>query len=266
MEIKNPELFERLISSSLDKGFSGWNFSYIADRWKDSPTTWDYAKIVQKHLSPEVSLLDMDTGGGEFLSSLQPLPKTTYATEGYAPNMHVAKSRLQTLGIKVIETPDGNDSLPFPARFFDFVLNRHGSYSPPEIYRILKPNGVFNTQQVGGQNNFEINEILQDSPEFIYSYWKLSLAVDQLRAAGFEILEQQEEFPEGRILDIGALVYYLKVISWQIADFSIERYYHKLAALHNEIQENGEIKVRSHRFLIVAKIRVTNFMNPGNYL
>lgn len=257
MEIKNPELFESLISSAMGQKFSGWDFSYIGDGWKDRPTTWDYAQIVKKHLSPEVSLLDMDTGGGEFLSSLQPLPKTTYATEGYVPNIPVAKSRLEPLGIKVIETLDGKDSLPFTAHFFDLVINRHGSYSPPEIYRILKPNGLFITEQVGGQNNFEINEMLQDHPEFIYSHWKLSLAVEQLHAAGFEILEQQEEFPEGRILDIGALVYYLKVISWQIADFSIERYYQKLAALHNQIQENGELKVRSHRFLIVAK-------KPGN--
>jgi SAM-dependent methyltransferase len=195
----------------------------------------------------------MDTGGGEFLSSLRPLPKTTYATEGYAPNIPVAKRRLEPLGIKVIETLDGKDSLPFPARFFDLVINRHGSYSPPEIYRILKPNGLFIIQQVGGQNNFEINEMLQDFPEFIYSHWTLNLAVDQLLAAGFEILEQREEFPEGRIFDIGALIYYLKLVSWQIADFSIERYYQKLAALHNQIQENREIKVRSHLFLIVAK-------------
>lgn len=39
--------------------------------------------------------------GGEFLSSLSPLPKYTCATEGYEPNIIIARNRLEPLGVKV---------------------------------------------------------------------------------------------------------------------------------------------------------------------
>jgi ubiquinone/menaquinone biosynthesis C-methylase UbiE len=253
MEIINPELFERLISEALQQKFSGWDFRYIANRWVEGPISWDYARMAREHMKPEGPLLDMDTGGGEFLSSLQPLPHTTFATEGYLPNVPVARNRLEPLGVKVVQLFEGKEKLPFSDNFFDLVLNRHGSFSATEVQRILKPNGVFITQQVGGENNFQINELLQEHPEFKYSYRTLKRAVGQLVSAGFQILEQMEEFPETTILDVGALVYHLKVISWQIADFSVEKYYEELAEIHNTIQKEGSLKIKSHRFLMVAK-------------
>jgi hypothetical protein len=54
------------------------------------------------------------------------------------------------------------------------------------------------------------------------------------------------------VTDIGALVFHLKVISWQIADFSVEKYRDKLMKIHQHMQQHGGLKIRSHRFLIVA--------------
>ncbi len=252
MEIQNRTLFEDLIAEALRQDFSGWDFGYIHNRWKESPTSWDYPQLVRNYFQPEISLLDMDTGGGELLSSLQPLPKMTFATEAYPPNAIVARNRLEPLGVNVVQL-GADKSLPFTDGSFDLVINRHGSYSAGQIHQILKPGGTFITQQVGGENNFELNKMLQEYPQFEYSYWTLMLAVDQLEESGLQILEQKEEFPEITITDIGALVFHLKVVSWQIADFSVEKYYEKLATIHNLIQEMGSFKIRSHRFLIVAK-------------
>lgn len=47
---------------------------------------WDYENIVRSHLEETAALLDMDTGGGEFLLSLGHPPDKTSATEGYPPN------------------------------------------------------------------------------------------------------------------------------------------------------------------------------------
>ena len=79
------------------------------------------------------------------------------------------------------------------------------------------------------------------------------MAVKQLTEAGFQILEQKNEYPETTISDIGALVFHLKVIQWQITDFSVEKYHDKLVEIHNQIQETGSLKIKSHRFLIVAQ-------------
>jgi len=252
MEIKNREVFEALIAEALHQEFSGWDFSFLVNRWKEEPTSWDYPNIVRSHIMPEYSMLDMDTGGGEILSSFMPLPQNTYATEGYVPNVPIAKRRLEPLGVKIVQVW-GNDIPPFVDGYFDLVTNRHGSFQTQELHRVLKPGGFFITQQVGGKNNFKLNELLQEKPEFIYSHWTLDLAVKQLTDAGFQILEQNDEYPETTVLDIGALVFHLKVIQWQIADFSVEKYHDKLVEIHNMIQEQVYLKIRSHRFLIVAQ-------------
>lgn len=252
MDIKNKELFDQLISEALEQEFSGWNFSYITERMKECPLSWEYPQFVRDHIKPDIRLLDMDTGGGEILSALQPLPLHTYATEGYPPNVPVARNRLEPLGVKVIQTW-GDDYLPFESDLFDLVINRHGAFIPTELYRVLKSGGIFITQQVGGQNNFELNKLLQEKPEFKFSYWTLDWATTQLANAGFQIYDKREEFPETVIKDIGALVFHLKVISWQIEDFSVEKFYDKLAQIHNAIQEKGDLRIKSHRILIAAK-------------
>ncbi len=252
MQIKNPELFEKLVAEALAQEFSGWDFKYIAQRWIESPLSWNYPQVVLSHIKPDMHMLDMDTGGGEVLSSLQPLPKNTYATEGYPPNIPVAKARLEPLGVYFVETHQ-EDTLPFEDGLFDLVINRHAAFFAAEVHRVLKPNGLFITQQVGGKNNFELNELLQDEPEFQYSYFTLEWATKQLTDAGFQILDQREEFPETIITDIGALVFHLRIISWQIADFSIEKYHDKLVQIHNMMQDKGSLRIKSHRILIVAK-------------
>lgn len=252
MQIKNRELFERLVAEALAQEFSGWDFNYTAKRWIESPTSWNYPDLVRRHIQPEIVMLDMDTGGGEVMSSFQPLPRCTYATEGYPPNVPVAKNRLEPLGVKVVQLY-GDDPLPFKDRLFDLVTNRHGSFIATELQRVLQSGGIFITQQVGGENNFQLNELIQEKPEFQFSYWTLDLATKQLTDAGFQILDQREEFPETIVMDVGALVFHLKIISWQIADFSVEKYYDKLVRIHNMIQENGDLRIKSHRFLIVAK-------------
>jgi SAM-dependent methyltransferase len=238
MQIKNSKLFEQLIDEALKQEFSGWDFSFVANRWQEAPTSWDYPQIVRSHIKPEYSFV--------------PLPKNTYATEAYLPNVPVAKNRLEPLGVKLVQVW-GNDIPPFADGYFDLVTNRHGSYLAQELHRILKPGGLFITQQVGGENNFKLNQLLQEKPEFIYSHWTLNFALQQLTDAGFQILEQKNEYPETTVLDIGALVFHLKVIQWQITDFSVEKYHDKLVEIHNLIQEQGCLKIRSHRFLILAK-------------
>lgn len=252
MEIKNREQFDQLVDEALQQKFSGWDFHFVTERWKESPLHWNYPQIVQDHIKSEICMLDMDTGGGEMLSSFQSLPQNIYATEGYLPNVPVASTKLRPLGVKIVQAW-GDDPLPFENALFDLVTNRHGSFIATELHRVLKPGGFFITQQVGGKNNFELNELIQEKPKFRFSYWTLNMAVKQLTNAGFQILDQKEEFPETIITDIGALVFHLKGISWQIEDFSVEKYHDKLVQIHNTIQEKGDLRIKSHRFMIVAK-------------
>ena len=50
----------------------GWDFSHIESRYTElDDLPWDYRYIILQHLTPEMKLLDIDTGGGEFLLSLK---------------------------------------------------------------------------------------------------------------------------------------------------------------------------------------------------
>ncbi len=244
--------FDKLVNEAWHHEFSGWDFGYVSKRMLESQPSWNYRQLVLGKAKNVISLLDLDTGGGEFLSSLQPLPPNTYATEGYPPNVPIAKARLEPLGVRVFDTL-ATVPLPFGDNSFDLVINRHGSFLASEIYRILKPERSFVTQQVGGKNCIRLNEMLQDQVEFQDSYWTLEYAIRQLQENGFGIIDQREEYPAVEFVDIGAVVYYLKVIAWQVSDFTIEKYYERLGIIHNIIQKTGRFVVTAHRFYIEAQ-------------
>jgi SAM-dependent methyltransferase len=244
--------FEALVSEADQREFSGWDFSFIDGRMRTADVSWDYKAAVLNAMQGIQSMLDMGTGGGEFLSSLAPLPKETYATEAYPPNVPVAKGNLGPLGVQVVQI-FSDDALPFRNGQFDLVINRHESYAPREVYRILKPGGMLITQQVGGQNELELNERFGVPANEEFAHWNLRYAVNELAEAGFVILEEREEFPETVFTDIGAVVYYLKVIEWQIPGFTVEKYRTQLFDIHLEIEQCGAFRVSGHRFFIQAK-------------
>jgi len=242
------------IRPELDADFSGWDFSYITGtgRMDSAPLPWSYGSMVICEIQKAESLLDMGTGGGEFLSMLPGLPETTCATEGYEPNIPIAQKKLEPLGVKVY--PVGKDDiLPFSDSMFNLVINKHESYLPGEVFRILKKGGEFITQQVGGTDNIDLNRIMRAPEDFGYEHWNLYYAVSELRKAGFEIMKAYEDFPLNRFYDIGAIVYYLKAIPWQIKDFTVDSYGDALIRIHHVIESEGYIEFAGHRFLIMAR-------------
>lgn len=252
MNNSENDLFDFFIKESQIP-FMGWDFSYfyITERMVQFPLSWNYANKVMSKLKDINTLLDMGTGGGEYLSKIKPLPKKTYATEYYKPNIQIAKINLKPFGIKVIGLENHN-SLPFNNNFFDLIINRHSTYEENEIFRIIKNKGCFITQQVGGKNNIKINEDLQTNYKSEQNDRDLDHAVKKLIAAGFKIIEKKEEYPISRFYDIGALIYYLKAISWQINDFNIEKYHDRLKNIHDKIIKNGYYETNAHRFYILA--------------
>jgi SAM-dependent methyltransferase len=221
--------FERSVAKALAQPFSGWDFSYLRGRMVEEKPDWDYAAMVRARLAAGGPALDLGTGGGEFLASLAPLPSGMLATEAYVPNVPVARARLEPLGVTVVQVkgaPDnviippgtGLNSLPFADGQFSLVINRHESYYPAEIFRVLQPGGAFITQQVGGEHLQDLNRAL-NAPRDNDGRWDLAFAVGQLQEAGFQISEAREAFPTVTFRDIGAVVYYLRAVPWQILGF-----------------------------------------------
>jgi len=250
--IVNFERFQTLIEEAQTAAFTGWDFSWLSERTTEDDPPWDYKCLVCAQLANCDSLLDMGTGGGEFLASLTPLPKNTHATEAYPPNRSIARNRLEPLGIQVHPITEG-EPLPFANAYFDLVINRHENYDPDDVYRVLKPEGTFITQQVGGLDNLEINQALEDQLSFPFTNWSLVSAVTSLEEAGFIVERAETAALKTQFADIGALVYFLKAVSWQVPGFSVEQHKEQLVRLHNFIETHGAFVTTAHRFLIIAR-------------
>ena len=93
---------------------------------------------------------------------------------------------------------------------------------------------------------------MQDNPTKSFEKWNLDNAVKEIEVAGFEICEKGEAFPTTRFLDIGAIVYYLRMIPWQFPDFTLDKYRDRLFKIHQQIQAKGSLKIQSHRFYFEA--------------
>ena len=232
--------------------FSGWDFSHLQGRMSEEPLPWDYRAIVLSYMSADKTLLDMGTGGAEVLLSLDPAPGKTWATECYRPNYELCRKILPERGIEVVFAEE-EDKLPFEDGFFDLVINRHESFYPQEIKRILRPGGVFITQQVGGKNNRELAEAVMGKAQDTYISNNLTEVRGRFESCGFEILRGEEFFSEVRFSDVGAVVFYAKVIGWEFPDFSATRCFDRLLALQEKLESQGWIESTEHRFLLAAK-------------
>lgn len=231
----------------------GWDFSHIEERYQEEDDLpWDYKTLVQKYVRPEDRLLDMDTGGGEFLRSIGHPYELTSVTEGYAPNLELCRKTLSPLGIDVREWQEG-EPLPFADGSMDIILNRHGSFEVREIQRVLRPGGIFLTQQVGEDNDRELVELLLPGVEKPYPGWNLHNCRKAFEKAGFQILEQGETMRPIRFFDVGALVWFAHVISWEFPGFSVERCRKELYRAQEILEKKGDIEGRIHRFMLAAR-------------
>ena len=231
----------------------GWDFSHIAGRYTEgTDLPWDYREAILRYLTPDMKLLDMDTGGGEFLLSLGHPARKTGATEGYPPNVALCEKTLLPLGID-FRAADASRSLPFADGSFDMVINRHGDFNPEEIHRVLKPGGLFITQQVGAENDRELVEILCGETPIPFPEQYLRLTSRKFEIAGFTILRGEEAFRPIRFFDVGALVWFARIIQWEFPDFSVDTHLANLLNAQRKLEEQGSIDGTIHRFLLVAR-------------
>ena len=230
----------------------GWDFSHLDGRYaEEEDLPWDYRAEIGRYLQPGHRLLDIDTGGGEFLLSLGHPCENTAATENYPPNVELCRERLLPLGVDF--RPGGAEQLPFADERFDVVIDRHGDFNPGEIRRVLKPGGVFLTQQVGGENDRELAELLLPGVQAPFPENRLDVVSKAFLAAGFEILRGEEAFRPIRFQDVGALVWFARIIQWEFPGFCVEDCLERLHRAQGILEEKGCIEGRIHRFLLIAR-------------
>ena len=247
------KLIEYLKSEENKAKIHGWDFSYVEGRYEeDTNFPWDYKKKILENLKPSMKILDIDTGGGEFLLSLNHPYENTSAMEGFLPNVKICEENLLPLGIDFRE---GNcEKIPFEDEKFDMVINRHGDFNENEIYRVLKKGGLFLTQQVGADNDRELVELLLPQLKKIkFPNQRLEIVSGKFKKAGFEILEEYESLNSMKFYEIGALVWFAKIIEWEFIDFSVDKCLNELLKAKEQIEKEGFVKGTTHRFFLIAR-------------
>ncbi len=250
--------FERLLQEAGSQPIEGWDFSWLYGRMSTTPPPWNFAEIVARHARESPDLLDVGTGGGEWLAALAYRPPRTVATEGWPPNVDVAGARLRPLGITVVRTDGARDnvaqqpdeqsgSLPFPGASFALISNRHESFVAAEVARVLAPGGSFITQQTGG-NYDQFYDALGLTRPSRGREWNLALATAQVNASGIEVLDSAEGHEETSYSDIGAIAWYLRAVPWAVAEFSLQSLRPSLLRLHERIKVDGPIVIRQPSF------------------
>ena len=233
-----------------DAPFSGWDFSYLKNRWINENPPWDYIEMARILVQKSEAVLDMGTGGGEVLALLTPFPRHTVATESWAPNIPVARDKLEPLGVKVVGV-NSEDDTPFNGGEFDTVLNRHSDFKPAEIFRILMPGGTFMTQQVGGNNLWDLAEEFGATLPFLE--WTFTGIKEGIQNAGLILDKAKEWQGEMEFMDIGAIVYFIKAIPWQVPGFDIDKSIHHLEKLQHKLDSGERLVYTQVRYLFQAE-------------
>lgn len=237
----------------------GWDFSSLDKRMEQDAPPWDLDAEYRRELAQAGSVLDMGTGGGEHLLTFADLlPRDVVATEGWQPNVAVAREALEPQGVRVVEwsSPERSDApaiMPFEDERFDLVLNRHEAYDATEVARVLAPGGAVITQQVGGDETRELSEAfahVRQQPQVQYLPFRAAL-----EGAGLSIEASGELTGQYRFRDVAALVAYLQLVPWDVPDdFSVDRYSEQLMALHERGPARGEpVRLTLKRFWLKAR-------------
>ena len=141
--------------------------------------------------------------------------------------------------------------MPFADGEFDLVLNRHADFNSSEVARVLSPGGTFLTQQVHGMWLWDLKAAFDAKPEL--PDVTAERCVPMLEAAGLSIATVEKW--EDRLVfeDVGAIVYYLKAIPWEVPGFTVKSHLRYLLAIQERLEAGEELGYFAAKFLLEAR-------------
>jgi SAM-dependent methyltransferase len=248
--------FEQLVAEGESAPVDGWDFSWFDGRATEQRPSWGYARMLRTRLPEAEALLDVQTGGGEVLAEvlgqLSDRPVLVVASEGWPANATIAQRNLAPFGGTVVRAAD-RAGLPFAAGSFDLVVSRHPTVVLwEEIGRVLRPGGTYLAQLIGPGSQRELYEFLMGprQPPDPHPRQRVSAMA---AAAGLAVLDFRHESLPTVFHDIGSVVYFLRKVVWIVPDFTVDRYRHRLAALHDRILADGSFMSHAQRMLVEAR-------------
>ena len=106
---------------------------------------------------------------------------------------------------------------------------------------------------MGAENDRELVELLCGQTDLPFPDQYLKITMDRFSQTGFEILDGRECFRPIRFYDVGALVWFARIIEWEFPGFSVDSCLDRLLQAQNLLDESGVIEGSIHRFLLISR-------------
>lgn len=82
---------------------------------------------------------------------------------------------------------------------------------------------MFITQQVGEDNDRDLVEMVLPNAQKPFPHFNLKEQKRVLEGAGFQIIEEGEAFRPIKFYDVGAFVWFARIIEWEFPEFSVDK-------------------------------------------
>ena len=127
---------------------NGWDFSRVECSVEGA--AWDFYSEAAERSAAGSVLLDIGTGGGEQVLSTADRFAFIVGIDSSGPMVETANANRQRVARENVRFLQMEaERLEFPTAFFDTVTSRHCPFNAHEVARVLRPGGIFLTQQVG---------------------------------------------------------------------------------------------------------------------
>lgn len=245
------EDLKRLVETLPER--RGWDFSAVRDEC--DPVPWSYYEVARRYLSPLHRVLDIGTGGGEQFLALAEYYGSGVGIDADPEMVAIAEENTpQAVACRVKFLAMDAAALEFPAESFDVVLNRHAPAYPAEIARVVRPGGVFLTQQVGARNHGNITALFGCGPGGQYATdvgqtvvaWAEAFAV-----MGWAVRARAEYDVPYFYKDAASLLFWLRALPMP-EDFALERHWPQVEHILTAFQTPRGIATNLHRELLIV--------------
>ncbi|HEX3722192.1 MAG TPA: class I SAM-dependent methyltransferase [Nitrolancea sp.] len=255
------QALRELVETIADR--RGWNFASM--KVDCDPVPWDYEDVVREYLWSDCRVLDIGTGGGEVFLRLAPLFREGIGIDADPEMIRVAgENSPVSMCDRVSFLTMPAEALRFPDASFDVILNRQAPFVLAEIARVLRPGGIFVSQQVGDHNTQNIFEALgwESNGTYIQALHveleepppiSLESAAAEFASSGCTIVRQESYDVPYYFQDLASLVFWLRAAPIPM-NFDDDRHVQAIATYIAENWTPRGIRTNEHReLLVVAK-------------
>ena len=232
----------------------GWDFSAVRDA--RDPVPWEYEDVVRRYLRPADRVLDCGTGGGERFLALRDAYTWGLGVDPDPSMVETARAHAAAADAQHVNFARGRaEALPVGDASVDVVLNRHANVNVAETLRVLRPGGLFLTQQVGLNNLNAICTIMGCGPGGEYAHdpqETIYRLADAFRAQGGTVLAIAEYDVAYYFLDVASLLFLLQGVGIPV-DFDLDTHWPQVLEIVRSSTVPCGIRSNEHRELLIVR-------------